>query len=92
MRHREVDGLSHFPNGKATVRELSIGEMRRIRRDYKDEEERSLAILAAAIVDPVMTIADLDAMGTSEVGDLTRLSEVIGELNRPEVTGTDPPA
>jgi hypothetical protein len=92
LRHREIDGLAHIPGGRATVRELSIGEMRRIRRDYKDEEERSMAILAAAIVDPVMTIADLDAMGTSEVGDLTRLSDAIGELNRPEVTGTDPPA
>jgi hypothetical protein len=92
VRHREVNGLTHFPDGKATVRELTIGEMRRIRRDTTDDEERGLRMLVLALVDPPMTLGDIDALPASAIPELAKLTETVGELQRPEETTADPPA
>ena len=92
MRQREVEGLAQFPQGRATVRELTIGEMRRVRRDSADDEERGLRMLSVALVDPVLTVADLDAMPASAMPDLVKLTEAVGDLQRPEEAPADPPA
>lgn len=92
MRTQEVEGLTSFPGGKATVRELTIGEMRRLRRSGSDEEERGLHLVALALVDPVMTVDQLDAMPASAIGDLTKLSAAVGVLHQPDGDAASPPA
>lgn len=90
MRHREVAGLPHFPAGRATVRELTIGELHRLRA-APDGEVPGLRFLSTALVDPEMSVAELEALGGSAMVELERLTQAVLDLQRPEEPG-DPPA
>lgn len=93
MRTKDVEVLALFPGGRAVVRELTVGEMRRVRREAADNEELGLMILATALVEPRMTMPDLDALPVSALADLTRLTGAVLELQQPEKTeGDGPPA
>jgi hypothetical protein len=92
MRQRQVDGLRYFTGGVATVQELSIGTMLRLRRDIADADERGLAILSAALVEPMRTVAQLASLPMAAMGDINRLFDVVMDMHKPEAMTTDPPA
>jgi hypothetical protein len=91
VREVTVEGLGIL-GGTVVLRELTIGQMRKLRRDCADDEERGLVMLSQAIISPAVTAEDLDNLPGSAVADLGRLLEALQALQRPEGADTSPPA